>query len=172
MKNDKNIVIKGADKGSAVVVWDKEDYIEEAEKQLGDSDVYEEVPDDPEPLISTIHRTVEKNRKRGDLKKETIKYFEVKDPKFARFYLLSKIHKQLNNVPCRPVISDYVYYTENVSAFSDFHLQTLAQAVKSYIKDKNGFLNKLCSLPKLPGNIILCTVEVVGLSQIWHRRRA
>ena len=77
LKNDKNIVIKGADKGSAVVVWDREDYIKEAEKQLGDSDVYEEVPDDPEPLISTIHRTIEKIRKRGDLKKETIKYFEV-----------------------------------------------------------------------------------------------
>ena len=31
------------------------------EKLLGDSDVYEEVPDDPESLISTIHRTIEKN---------------------------------------------------------------------------------------------------------------
>ena len=43
LKNDKNIVIKGSDKGSAVVVWDREDYIKETEKQLGDSDVYEEV---------------------------------------------------------------------------------------------------------------------------------
>ena len=50
LKNDKNIVIKGADKGSAVVVWDREDYIKEAEKQLGNSNVYGEVPDDPEPL--------------------------------------------------------------------------------------------------------------------------
>ena len=65
LKNDKNIVIKGADKGSAVVVWDREDYIKEAEKQLGDSDIYEEVPDDPEPLISTIHRTIEKIRNKN-----------------------------------------------------------------------------------------------------------
>ena len=88
LKNDKNIVIEGADKGSAVVVRDREDYIKEAEKQLGDSDVYEKVPDEPEPLISTIHRTIEKIRKREDLKKETMKYFEVKDPKFGRFYRL------------------------------------------------------------------------------------
>ena len=27
LKNDKNIVIKSADKGSAVVVWDRDDYI-------------------------------------------------------------------------------------------------------------------------------------------------
>ena len=46
-----------------------------AGKQLGDCEVYEEVPDDPERLISTIHRTIEKIRERGDLKKETIKYF-------------------------------------------------------------------------------------------------
>ena len=40
LKNDKNIVIKAADKGSALVFWDREDYIKEAEKQLGDCDVY------------------------------------------------------------------------------------------------------------------------------------
>ena len=34
LKNDKTIVIKGADKGSAVVLWDREDYIREAENQL------------------------------------------------------------------------------------------------------------------------------------------
>ena len=39
----------------------------------------------------------------------------------------------------------------------------MAQAIKSYIKDTNDFLNKLRSLPKLPDNIILCTVDVVGL---------
>ena len=67
LKNDKNIIIKGADKGSAVVVWDREDCIKEAEKQLEASDVYEEVPDGAEPLISTIHTTLEKIRKRRDL---------------------------------------------------------------------------------------------------------
>ena len=172
MKNDKNIVIKGANKGSAVVVWDREDYIKEAEKQLGDSHAYEEVPDDPEPLISTIHRTIENIRKRGDLKKETIKHFEVKDPKFARFCLLPKMHKRLNNVPGRPVISNCGYYTENMSAFLDFHLQPLAQAVKSYIKDTNDVLNKLRFLPKLPNNIILCTLDAVGLyPNIPHEER-
>ena len=102
LKNDKNIVIIGGDKGSAVVVSDR-DYIKEAEKQLGDGNASEEIPDDPEPLIRTIHRTIEKIRKREDLKKETIKYVIVKDLKFARLYLLPKIHRQLNNVPDRPV---------------------------------------------------------------------
>ena len=77
--------------------------------------------------------------------------------------MLPKIHKQLNNVPGRPVIPNCAYYTENISAFLDFHLRPLAQAVKSYIKDTNDFLNKLRSSPKLPDNITLCTVDVVGL---------
>ena len=35
--------------------------------------------------------------------------------------------------------------------------------MKSYIKDTSDFLNKLRSLPELPSDIILCTVDVVGL---------
>ena len=67
LKNDKNIVIKSADKGSAVVVCDREDYIKEAEKQIGDKDIYDEVCNVPRPLISTIYKATEKIRKRGDL---------------------------------------------------------------------------------------------------------
>ena len=35
------IIIKKDDKGSGVVVWDREDYLKEAEKQLGDKEIYE-----------------------------------------------------------------------------------------------------------------------------------
>ena len=96
----------------------------------------------------------------------------MKDPKFARFYLLPKINKRLHNVPGRPVIPNSVYYTENISSFLDHQLQPLAQAVKSYIKDTNKFLKKLSSLPKLPNAIILCTMDVVGLySNMPHEER-
>ena len=128
------------------MLWDREDYIKEAEKQFGNTDVYEEVHDNSEPLIRTLHRTLEENRKKGDLKKRAIKYIEVKDPKIATFYLLPKIHKRLSNVPDKPAISNCGYYTKNISAFLDFHLQPLTKAVKSFIKDTNNFLNKFCSL--------------------------
>ena len=163
LQNVKCSAIKSADKGSAVVVWDREDYIKEAEKQLGDEQVYEEVSNDAAPLLKTINEVIAKIRKRDDLKRDNLDYFIMKDPKFARFYLLPKIHKRLHNVPGRPVISNSGYYTENISSFLDHHLQPLAQAVKSYIKDTNEFLKKLRSLPKLPDGIILCTMDVVGL---------
>ena len=45
----------------------------------------------------------------------------------------------------------------------DFHLQLIAKKVKSYIKDTNDFLKKHRSLTKLPGNSLLCTMDVVSL---------
>ena len=42
-------------------------------------------------------------------------------------------------------------------------MQPLGREVKSYIKDANNFSKNLRSLPKLPDNIILCTIDVVGL---------
>ena len=41
--DDRSIVIKKADKGSTVVVWDCNDYIPNAEKELSDANVYEYV---------------------------------------------------------------------------------------------------------------------------------
>ena len=84
-------------------------------------------------------------------------------PEFAQFYLIPKIRKRLENVLGRPVFSNCEFYTENISAFLDFLLQLLTRKVKSYIKDTNDFLKKLRSLTNLPNDIILCSVDAVGL---------
>ena len=62
LRDDLTIIIKDAEKGSAVVVWDREDYLKEAYKQLEDKDVYEEVQNDSGILINTIMRALEKIR--------------------------------------------------------------------------------------------------------------
>ena len=41
-------------------------------------------------------------------------------------------------------------------------MQPLIQAMKSHIKDRNDFLSKPRSLPKIPGNIILYMVDILG----------
>ena len=48
------------------------------------------------------------------MKRDNLDYFIMKDPKCARFYLLSEIYKMLHNVPGRPGIYNSGYYTENV----------------------------------------------------------
>ena len=57
---------------------------------------------------------------RGDIDNNTLKYFDVEEPKFGQFYLLPKIHKRLYGVPGRPVNSNSGFYTEHISAFLDF----------------------------------------------------
>ena len=42
-QNDRSVIIKPADKGFAVVVWDRTDYLKEAERQLSDEKTYEEI---------------------------------------------------------------------------------------------------------------------------------
>ena len=41
--DDKQIIIKKADKGSCVVVWDRDSYLLENEKQLKDGEIYRSV---------------------------------------------------------------------------------------------------------------------------------
>ena len=67
LESDCSIVIKEADKGSGVVVWDREDYIKEANSQLGDLTVYEKLDDDPSERLQTIiSDTLETIKDRGD----------------------------------------------------------------------------------------------------------
>ena len=88
--------------------------------------MYEQVLDDTSVLVNTLMKTLERMRLRGDLRKDTLDYFLIKDPKYARFYLLAKIHKRLHDVSGRPVISNCTYYTENIPSFLDYHLESLA----------------------------------------------
>ena len=155
--------ILGAWQGSAVVVWDREDYLKEVSKQLEEKDVYEEVQNDPNTLINTIMRALEKIRTRGDFSNDALNYFLVKDPKFDRFYLLPKIHKRFHNLLGRPVISNCGFFTENISSFLDHHLQPIAQKVNPFVKDTNHFLRKIKSLGQLPEGAILITIDVVCL---------
>ena len=113
--------------------------------------------------VNTIINALEKTRLRGDLSTYTLNYFVAEDPKFVRFYILSKNHKRLHNVPGRAVISNCGFHTENISSFLDYHLQQFAQKVKSFIKDTNHLLSKIQNLRSLPDGVILFTMDVVSL---------
>ena len=49
--------MKGADKSSVVVVWDREHYIKEGENQLGDTNIYKEIPNDTKPVMNNMLHT-------------------------------------------------------------------------------------------------------------------
>ena len=52
--DDTSIIIKEADKGSGVVVWDWEDYLAETKKQLDGKQFYQELRGDVEGPLEKI----------------------------------------------------------------------------------------------------------------------
>ena len=67
-----------ADKGSAAVIWDREDYLREANSQLSDKDVHGEVKGYAEDnLMKVIKSVLRKIKNRGDISDEILDYFLV-----------------------------------------------------------------------------------------------
>ena len=78
-------------------------------------------------------------------------------------YFLLKIHKRLDNVPGRRVISNCATPTENTLEFLNHHVKALMQSAKSYVKDTSDFLRSTKELGKVPNGAILATADVLGL---------
>ena len=97
--NDDQIVIKPADKGSAIVIWDREDYEKEAQRQLYDEKIYEKVNRDPIPEVNKKIEGVLNHMVRSkQIDKKIRKYLQLQ-PQLGTMYLqLPKIHKSAKNV--------------------------------------------------------------------------
>ena len=169
LADDRSIVIKKADKGSCIVVWDRADYLREAEKQLSDKKVYQEVQFKKQMLsnlVDTSNNFFRGLKTKGFIAEKELKYFTYEYKKacnLGKMYLLPKIHKRLSDVPGRPVISNCGMPTEKVSEFLDYELKPVMQKGKSYIRDSGHFLEKIKNISTLPENAILVTADVVGL---------
>ena len=169
LQNDRSVIIKPADKGSAVVVLDRQDYLKEPERQLSDSSVYKKIKVTEKALVDLVDKSnkifVDLERRNIILKKEK-NYFKFnfkKTTNLGKFYLLPKIHKILYKVPGRPVISNCGMPTEEILEFLDHNLQLSMKQGESYIKDTGDFLEKLKTVGEIPKETFLVTADVVGL---------
>ena len=93
------VVVKKADRGSAVVVWERNDYIKEAKKQLGDKSMYQQVNFKEKVLCEIVDKSnssFKELKRMGCISDKTLKYFTCefkKTTNLGKFYLLPKIHK-------------------------------------------------------------------------------
>ena len=151
-----------------MVVWDRADYILEAEKHLHDKQVYKEVKFNENILTGLVeksNRIFNRLCSHRLISESELKYFTYnfkKATNLGKFYFLPKIHKRLATVPGRPVISNCGTPTEKVSEYLDFLLKPVMQDGWSYIKDTGDF-QKIKRLGKIPEGAILVTADVVGL---------
>ena len=144
LKSSRDIIIKEADKGSAVVVWGRKDYCREAYNHLDHAVVYEKPQRDSLSQVSDqVKEVLQPLLGKGYISGKNVEYLVVSRPRLGRFYLLPKIHKRLENVPGRPVISNCGTATERISEFLDFHIQPLIEGLPSVIKDSIHFWQRL-----------------------------
>ena len=127
--NDRSIVIKKADKGSCVVVWDREDHIAEASKQLNDDSVYKSVKilQDLAEKSNGIFKGLKQKDKITEKQLKCFTIVHTKATNLGKMYLLPKIHKRLYDVPGRSVISNCGIPTEKASEFLDNQLKEVMQ---------------------------------------------
>ena len=165
-----DIIIKPADKGSATVILDKQNYINEGYRQLGDNRYYEKIQN---PIF--LETGLKVNEILLDLLSKKFiseKQFEYlkspEEPRPRQFYMLPKIHKPLdkwpvvNMPPGRPIISDCSSESYRVSEYIDHFLQPLASKHDSYLKDTSDFLNKLKQV-KINENSLIVTMDVESM---------
>lgn len=92
---NKHIVIKPADKGSAVVILSREQYIFEVERQLNNTVYYKKLREpiymETIPIINSIWDKLKQNKFINAKQKQYLK--GRVQPRERRFYVLPKIHK-------------------------------------------------------------------------------
>ena len=144
-KRNTEVVIREADKRSAVVVTSRERYIAEANRQLSDTDVYQQVSSAVVfDVIEEVKDILSRLQKSGVITEDMATYAVPVDSKPARFYILPKVHK--TGYPGRPIVSAVGSLTEGLSELVDNFIQPFVPNMPSYIRDTQDFLDKLHAL--------------------------
>ncbi|KAK2810864.1 hypothetical protein Q5P01_000343 [Channa striata] len=178
LKQNNHIIIKPADKGSAVVVMDREQYLWEGYRQLNNNTYYNKlngpIYPDTVPLVEKIIQTL--HDKKFITTKQKKYLLSSSEPRARLFYLLPKIHKDpakwsksFESPPGRPIVSDCSSDTYFAAEFLDFYLNPLSTTHPSYIKDTYDFVEKVMKL-HVPQEAMLFTMDVDSLYANIHTR--
>ncbi|PIK56386.1 hypothetical protein BSL78_06699 [Apostichopus japonicus] len=129
-----DIIIKPADKGSAVVIQDRQDYIKEAMRHLSNSDIYTLLDSDPTDIFSQqIKQTITDMYQRNQISKKAVLSF------------LPQTVRQPGFISCPKFTS-------------------LVTLINSYIHDTPDFLRKLEDIKnQIPSTAIIGTFDVTSL---------
>ncbi|XP_078520215.1 uncharacterized protein LOC144784978 [Lissotriton helveticus] len=134
--NNKELVIKPADKGGAIVIQDLCKYKEEIYRQLSDGVSYQLLSTDPSrELATTILAATQKGLDAGFLSEQEFKFLNQKFPRLATIYTLPKVHKNLESPPGHPIVSGCGSMLEPLCKYVDFFLKPIALNTKAYLRD-------------------------------------
>ncbi len=179
LMNRKDIIIKEADNGGAVVIMDKDYYKGKIEQLLLDTSQYKDVEENRDKKVSEkISQFAEKYK--DHLDKSEYKYLVNHPWRSSNFYGLPKVHKSKQiseavetsnksyihlehpqDLTFRPIVGGPECPTQRLSNLLDKILKPLCKNVKSNIRDTFDFLNKLKR--EVPEECVILTLDVSNL---------
>ena len=163
LKNNKDIVIKPADKGSSIVIMNTEYYRNKL--VLGDhllSDSYEKVSlEQDDGVMTQLNELVTKHS--NCMTKKEIEYVKNEDWRTSEMYVLPKVHKSISIIDAisksnadvvdeltdppdlkgRPIIAGCTTPTRGLSVLISKILKPIVETQQSYVKDDWDVLGKL-----------------------------
>ncbi|CAJ0937921.1 unnamed protein product [Ranitomeya imitator] len=167
-----SIVVKPADKGGAIVVMNRAQYIGEIYRQLADTNTYNIISRDPVTAISQKIKTViDTYLTRYTIDQKTASFLTNPHPVTPVFYVLPKIHKSLQNPPGRPIVASTDSVLSPLSVFLERILTPLVKTTRSFLLDTGHFLDVIKQLARIPSNSTLVTLDVCSLyTSIQHTK--
>ena len=161
LSNNRDIIIKPADKGGARVILNTTDYLQEAKRQLDNDTYYKRIEEDcTSGHEQTINQCIDDLVKNGEIQRNVAELLKPGQSRTPIFYMLPKIHKI--NHPGRPVISSVNSHTEKISAYVDEFLRPIAERLPSYIRDTTDFIQQI-SLGKTTRRMLFSNIRCFKL---------
>ncbi|XP_069613227.1 uncharacterized protein [Ranitomeya imitator] len=164
LQNDSSLIFKPADKGGALVIMNRSDYLNEIKRQLDNSTVYVKLQRDPIAAIrQIISDTLLKYTELGVLDPKTREFLTNSHPITPVFYTIPKIHKNLEKPPGRPIVASTDSILSPLAIYLEKILTPLIRSSKSFILDTGSFLNILKDIGPIPPHSTLVTMDVKDL---------
>ena len=153
LKQDEERIILTADKGVALVVLNKKDYIEKAEHLLSQL-TYRKIQENPtSKQKAKLIRILKKIKTEGGISKEKYKKMYPMGAGSPKFYGLPKIHKK--ETPLRPIVSSTGTVSYNAAKELANILKPLVGWTPHHLKNTKDFIEQIKDVKLLPDETII-----------------
>lgn len=160
LRKDTSLVIRGADKGSCIVIEKTSDYVKNGLEHLSDPNIYKEIPMDYTLSLVRRTNTLINNLKHFDKITRDYLASDEKEVRTQQLYFLKKVHKTPMSI--RPIVSGCSGPTEKLSNVVDIILKKGLEVIPAYLRDTKQFIQTI-ERTKLPKDALLVTLDVTGL---------
>lgn len=176
LMKDRSIVIKPIDKNLGTACINKELYIKEVEKLLGDPNSYKELTKDPTvATLNKLNMLIESLHKEKKLSQRIAqRILPDKQAVPGKFYALPKIHKP--KLGWRPIVANNQHPTENLSKWISSVLKPTSERTQTYVSNSYSVADEISLIDKAQkekSDWIIITADVENLyGNIPHREGA